>query len=348
MISRIASLAALAALFAGLGAAADRMPERARLGGPPQLDAAVLLMAPSAGQDWARVVADVRASLGRRYLVESGAASDVKSLQSAVDRLQARKVKKIVAVPLLLSSHSAEMDENRYLFGIREKPSEAFLGGSHAHSGYSLVRRIRAKVPVVLTDGLDDHPVFAEILTDRALTQSKDASRESVVLVVPSFERDLANSQWAGTISALADRVRKTTHFMSVQTVFLPEDSAQSGRDKSEKILRETIRTLAETGRVIVVPLSLSRGPERRLRKLFEGLFVRFDGKAALPDKKICRWVEESLAKGAKLPDMRAYTKDEAPPAPPRQGRLSRPLLAPPSKAATSGEGRPESGSEAP
>ncbi|MBI5884179.1 MAG: hypothetical protein HZB91_13875 [Elusimicrobia bacterium] len=326
-------LAALALLLPVLPCpAAAGMPERERLGGKTQTEAGALLMLSGIGQDWATAIADIRSALGKGFFLETAAASDSKALQAAVDRLQARKVKKIVALPMLLSSHSAEMDENRYLFGIREHPSTEFLASAHAHSGYSVVRRIRSKVPIVLTNALDDHPVLAGILADRALAHSKDPSKEAVVLVVPSVQGDLTNSQWAGTIESLADKIRKATRFKSVQTAYLPDDATPDARGKAERTLRATVRGLGDDGRVIVVPLSLSGGFERRLRKIFDGLFVRFDGKGALPDKKIARWVEESLAKGMKLPDMRSFKKDEAPPAAPRKDKLSRPLLSPEDK----------------
>ncbi|MBI4676197.1 MAG: hypothetical protein HY748_01300 [Elusimicrobia bacterium] len=326
----IGSAAALAALLpaSAFGAAAG-MSEQVRLGAKAQTEAGALVMLPGISQDWAMAMAVIRRSLSPKFVMDFAEASNVKALQAAVDRLQARKVKKIVVVPMLLSSHSAEMDENRYLFGVREFPSAAYLGGAHAHSGYSLVRRVKAKVPVVLTQALDDHAVFAELVAERAQAQSKDPSREAVLLVVPSSRADLANSQWTGTIQSLADKVRKATRFKSVQTAFVPEDVGQDERAKAEKTLRATARSLGDEGRVIVVPLSLSRGPERRLRKVFEGLFLRFDGKPALPDKKVARWVEDSLEKGKKLPNMRTYTKDLAPPAPPRSS-LKRPSLGTP------------------
>ncbi|MBI5625449.1 MAG: hypothetical protein HY924_16850 [Elusimicrobia bacterium] len=346
MTIRLAALAVLLSVLPRPASAAASGPER--LGSRTQLDAGALLVLSGSGQDWASVVTDVRKALEGRFLVEQAPASDAKAIQAAVDKLQARRVKKIVAVPMLLSSHSAEMDENRYIFGVREHPAAAFLG-SHAHSGYSVVRRIKARVPVVLTAALDDHSVFAELLTERALDLSKDPSRESLVLAVPSLAVDLANSQWSGTIQSLAEKVRRATGFRQVQTVFLTEDASQVDRDKAEQALRSTVRGLAEgKGRVIVIPVSLTRGSERRLRKLFEGLFVRFDGKAALPNPKIIRWVEEALTKGVKLPDMRAYTKEEAPPSAPRLDRLTRPLLAPPAKAAKAGAAQPKSDSEAP
>ena len=202
--------------------AAAGMPSMERLGGKTQTEAGALLMLSGIGQDWAAAIADIRSALGKGFFLETATASDSKTLQAAVDRLQARSVKKIVALPMLLSSHSAEMDENRYLFGIREHPSAEFLASPHAHSGYSVIRRIKSKVPIVLANALDDHPVLAEILAARALAHSKDPSKEALVLVVPSVQGDLANSQWAGTIESLAAKVRRTTGFKSVRPPIFP------------------------------------------------------------------------------------------------------------------------------
>ncbi|MBI5210391.1 MAG: hypothetical protein HY927_10505 [Elusimicrobia bacterium] len=273
-----------------------------------------LLLVPAGGSEWSTVLAELRKSAPPGFAVESAEASNTRAIQASVDRLQAKRVKKIVAVPLLLSSHAADMDQNRYIFGVRQFPSADFQGGPHAHAGYSVTKRARSKVEMVLTQALDDHPTLAEIVADRAQAQSKDPAREAVILVAQASKTDIDNPQWSGTVQSLTDKVRKGTRFKSVQLFLLPFDAPQDERVKTETGLRAMVKGLAAGGTAIVVPLSLGTGPERRLRKIFDGLFVKFSGKPVLPDKKIAGWVSESLESGAKLPDMRTFKKDENPP----------------------------------
>ncbi len=46
------------------------------------------------------------------------------TMQSAIDRLVARKVTEIVAVPLFVSSHSSVIESTAYLLGLRMQMPE--------------------------------------------------------------------------------------------------------------------------------------------------------------------------------------------------------------------------------
>lgn len=277
-------------------------------GGSADKPFGLLLLGAGGERVWKDVEAAVVKKAGSRYPVEFAAGlADVKNVQKAVDRLQALRVKKIVAVPLFLNSNSELMDETRYLFGIRQDPSLEFFGGDR-HGGPSIVRRAQSKVPLVLAQALDDQTVLVEVLASRALALSKTPSSESLVLVSPAPTSETAAEQWGQTLNSLAERVRARGGFKTANGFLLEEGSRQSARDKRRQKLKASVQEMSRHGRVLVVAHTLTpAGLDRQLPRILSGVFMRFNGKALLPDDRLTAWVEQSALAAAKLPDMRVY-----------------------------------------
>src|SRR5688572_27558467 len=102
----------------------------------------ILLLAHGGAADWNERVNALAATVNESQPVEVafGMASRP-AIQSAVDRLVARGVKSIVAVPLFVSSHSSVVTSTAYLLGLRaEMPPDlkVFAKMNHgAHGGAS-------------------------------------------------------------------------------------------------------------------------------------------------------------------------------------------------------------------
>jgi len=95
----------------------------------------ILLMAHGGAGDWNERVSTLAATLNQTQPVEIafGMASRP-SIQSAVDRLVARGVKSIVAVPLFVSSHSSVVTSTAYLLGLRaEMPPDLKIFAKMKH-----------------------------------------------------------------------------------------------------------------------------------------------------------------------------------------------------------------------
>ena len=151
------------------------------------------------------------------------------NIQAAVDRLTARGVKDIVAVPLFVSSWSSVITstECRYLLGQRAvAPAElsAFAKMNHStpaaapgagavptahegHAGADGTSPVKSPVPIRMTRALDDHPVVAEILASRARSISKDPSGEAVVIVAHGPNSDEDNRRWLSDMASVAGRI---------------------------------------------------------------------------------------------------------------------------------------------
>lgn len=267
----------------------------------------VLLLGEGGDREWRSTIDEVK----KRFEVTAPVAfapgmADRRAMQKGLDDLQALKCKAIVVVPLFVSSYGEDMDQVRYLLGIRETPAKGLeRPGAHVSAPPA---RLVSKVPLVLTKALDDHPLFVELLAARAQSLSRKASEEALVLVGESPESEDDAKEFANAVSALAEKVRQKAGFAAAKGFAMKPGARQADRESGENALRTLVKDLRHDHKVIVVPLTLTGG-RLKLNRALDGLFAKYDGRALLPDARIAQWVEQSAVPAAKLPDMRMYRK---------------------------------------
>ncbi len=270
-----------------------------------------------------RTIGKLKAGLDKKYPVEFAfGLGDPREIQRAIDRLSARNVKKLVAVPLVLDSESPGIEETQYVLGIRKDPSPAFFQGAHSHSGGSSpIKRAKTKLPVVMTSGLDDHSLVAEIIAARAKKMSEHPERERIVLVASGSSSDAMNELTARRLTTLAQRVRELGRFSDAQAFVLregggaPRPKKQFSLEKvtqdADKKLHDAVKALSRGGRVLLLVHQLTpNGFERRVRKLLDGLFYTMNSDGLMLDPRLAQWVEAKVQESAERPNMRQY-KDE-------------------------------------
>lgn len=260
----------------------------------------VLLMGHGGGRAWNQAVEDVQKSVGAKYHVEVAfGMADSRELQKAITALENSKVKRIVAVPLFISSVSEVMDQTRFVLGLRKTPSKEFMNHPHAHHGAghgSSARRVSSKLPIEMTTALDDHPVVAAILLDRAKELSRNPEKEHVILVGHGPLKESDNETWLKTMDRLGAFVKEKGGFASVVTATLRDDSPPQVKKEADRILREHATRLGRQGAVIVVPHLIAQGGiERKIPKSLNGLFYKWNAKTLLPDSRLSTWVEQSV-----------------------------------------------------
>ena len=110
------------------------------------------------------------------------------SIQEAVDRLTARGVTDIIAVPLFISSHSPIIENFQYILGVR--PTLA------AKTSLKSLERVKTSAKIRFGKALDDTPRVSEILLDRAKGLTKAPAATTVILIAhgPNDEED--NKLW--------------------------------------------------------------------------------------------------------------------------------------------------------
>lgn len=304
--------AAVLFLFASLAGYAQPSQSTAKPAVPKQPRPGILLLAHGGALEWneeVRHVAD-RADLSTPAEVAFGMATR-STMQAAIDRLVARKVTEIVAVPLFVSSHSSVIDSIAYLLGQRAQMPEDlkdFAAMDHGSMGHDsmdyaamsataasadALKPIVSPVPIRMVAALDAHPIVADILVDRAASISKDPAREVVILVAHGPVTDDDNKLWLRDMSRLAGQIHSKAGYAAVDCITLRDDADDPVRNAATEQLRKKVEQVAKDGKTpLIVPLLLSFGGiEDGLRKRLNGLVYQMPSQALLPDERIVSWV---------------------------------------------------------
>jgi sirohydrochlorin cobaltochelatase len=226
------------------------------------------------------------------------------NIQSAVDRLEARGVAAMVAVPLFVSSHSSVITATEYLLGLRREMPEALKTfakmshgaadhGDHEQPAEDGTLPVRLRVPIRMTPALDAHPLVASIVTSRAMEISAAAANEAVVLVAHGPTADEVNERWLVNLRKVAMTVRAQAPFASIDALTVRDDAPAPVRDAATRELRALVeKRRAEGRRVLIVPVLLSYGGiEQGIRTRLDGLDYTMATKALAPDPRLVEWV---------------------------------------------------------
>lgn len=283
---------------------------------PSFAETGILLLAHGGSAEWNAHVVGLARTIDRTKPVEVGFGMATRgNIQAAVDRLAARGVTEIVAVPLFVSSWSAVVTSTEYLLGLRaERPPALALFAKMEHpdpvaspTGASPVGHdaqaasmgttpVVSKVPITrMTPALNQHPLVAEILTMRGRSISRNPAGEAVVIVAHGPSSDADNNRWLQDMSVLARAMARAERFASVDYLTVRDDAPRAIRDTATAQLRALVSARAGEGRrVLIVPLLLAFGGiERGIATRLEGLPYTMAGAALLPDDRLVTWVLE-------------------------------------------------------
>lgn len=273
----------------------------------------VLLLAHGGNQEWNARVAEVATAVdaARPTEVAFGMASR-SSIQAAVDRLTARGVTEIVAVPLFVSSWSSVITSTEYLFGVRaEAPADLamFARMNHgptttastldhnAHDVADPLARVSTKLSIRMAEAFNHHPLIGEVVIDRARSLSRSPRSEAVILVAHGPVPDDDNQRWLGDMRFLAKQLEGAIPFAAVEYLTVRDDAGPAMREAATQELRSLVQRHAAAGRrVLIVPHVLSFGGiEAGLRKRLEGLEYQMATQGLVPDPRIAQWVLSKL-----------------------------------------------------
>jgi sirohydrochlorin ferrochelatase len=203
-----------------------------------------------------------------------------------VHTLEQTGVQQIVAVPLLVSSASEVMRQFEYLLGLRaDGPWDGRL------------RPVAMRVPVVMTAPLDDDPVVADVLLERAQGLSRQAQDETVVLVAHGPTSDTDDEQWLSVLGETASQVQERGGFGEVVAVTMRDDAPPAVQAEAQRRMREIVRVASLRARVLVVPVLIaSGGVEQKIPRRLHGLAYTYDGNGLLPHPKLAQWIVKRVA----------------------------------------------------
>lgn len=256
----------------------------------PRSTIGVLILAHGGSRQWNRAVETTVAQAHLIYPTEIAFGmgmhpEEVQAFQRAIRRLERRKISRLVVVPLLVSSSSEVMRQFQYLFGLREH------GPWEAH-----VQTLALQTPITMTRPLDDDPLVAEVLAERAAQLSRSPQEEIVVLVAHGPSSDEDEIRWLEAMERLAGQVQERGGFREVVSSTMRDDAPKPVQEEAIRRMRELIERCSRQGRTLVVPLLLANGGiETKIPKRLEGLTYIYGGQALLPHDKLALWIAHQV-----------------------------------------------------
>lgn len=196
-------------------------------------------------------------------------------IQDGLDRLAAKGVTHLLALPLFVSSGSTHVDEIGWALGAYpECRTETELERYELHS-------------MQLTYGhpMDDDEELVDIVLHRLQMISEKPSRESVLLIGHGSEEKGFKQAWESGLAAVAEQVVKRGKYRACETALLLPNQV----DKRMELLG----SLHPENTILVKALFLSEGyftkdvVPRRLR----GYNCRYDGSALMPHVNVSNWM---------------------------------------------------------
>ena len=187
----------------------------------------VLLLAHGGAAQWnERVGAVAKAVDGTQPTEVAFGMASRGSIQAAVDKLTARGVTSIVAVPLFVSSHSSVITSTEYLLGLRcgsagrpedlreDEPCAARRAGrggdEHAAHAPAVdpASPVTTTVPVRIDAGVQSPPAdCADRRRPRPVRSAPSPANEAVILVAHGPVPEDDNRRWLADMAVLADQV---------------------------------------------------------------------------------------------------------------------------------------------
>lgn len=212
--------------------------------------------------------------------------------QQAYDKLVANGAKRIVVVPLFVSSYSGHAEQVKFIGGQRN---------DYPHAEHMKLTQVKGSVPIVgVGRGMDDHAIVGDIIADRAKALSTDAKNEWLMIVAHGPNEDDEAAQWNKAIRNVGARVQTKLPFKGVDVRLLRDDAPKEVKDKALAEMRASVEEKSKTSKVVVVPLLLSTGRVGgQIPEALKGLTFAWDGKPLLPDDRIADWILDEAKRAA-------------------------------------------------
>lgn len=261
----------------------------------------VVFLAHGSDYHWNETMRQSVSSLAERYQIEFAfCMADPPLVERAVRRLEQRGARAIVVVRVFGLASNFQESVERMLGLDMEKPRPAHgLGHDHGHGQMAGPPgpRIRAAALLTTVGGLEDDPLFARALLDRAQALSRNPARETVILVAHGSGDDNRNAHWRHLLESLADQMRADggAKFRTIHAATWREDWPDKREPEVAAVRRMVEEATREGGRAIVIPArTTGQGMEADFLK---GL--SFDlGTGFAPHPLFVSWVEQQIQAG--------------------------------------------------
>jgi sirohydrochlorin cobaltochelatase len=261
------------------------------LGGVQAADTAVLIMAHGGSPLWNKTVTETvqKADIPyptRIYFGMGHTREEADRLQATLRSLDRKGTRRIIVVPLLVSSYSEIYRQWRYLLGIDVNP------------GFNVpLFPIEKRSEIQFSEPFNDDPIIGLIVLDRAREISQDPQEETVFLVAHGPNDNEDNVKWLRMLQRLGKGIQERGRFKNVEGVTLRDDAPEEVRAQAIAHLRARVEAVSrEGGKALVIPLLMAPGGiENKIGVALKGLVYTLNAKVLLPDHRVSQWIRSKI-----------------------------------------------------
>jgi sirohydrochlorin ferrochelatase len=244
----------------------------------------VLVVAHGAGPEWNKRVRETvsqvqwpHGPVAVAFLM--GPDSQRVGWNAGVDTLVARGAKRIVVVPLMVSTYGGHYEEIAFYAGVRDSAP------SH-HAGHTSPRPL--PVPMSVTRALDDAPEIGRILAEQWKALDASARRAPIALVAHGPNSDEDAARWIANLTRAVEPLR-LAGAPAISIHLLRDDAPPPVRAAAVAALREQIKDT-----IVVFSVLISSGTINTVKipRDLEGMPVRYVPTALAPHAELSRWIE--------------------------------------------------------
>lgn len=251
----------------------------------------VIFMPHGSNYRWNRTMMDAIDGLHEEYMIEHAfSMGDATLVNRAVEKLEARGATAITVLRIF-SLESSFKNSIEYTLGLRDQMGHG--GMMHMMSGPP--QRVISSSEFYTTGGLEDSPLFAEALLDRAIGLSENPEKETVILVGHGTRTEEGNNRWMKNLESITSHMEKTSKEKGLNfRDFKFENWREDWPDlREERIasVRQMVKAASENdGTAIVIPARTTRGGHAQ--RWLSDLEFKHNGEGFAPHPLFVEWVE--------------------------------------------------------
>jgi sirohydrochlorin cobaltochelatase len=214
--------------------------------------------------------------------------SEEEKLPRVAARLDQPGVKRIIIVPLLISSFSNHYDEIRYYAGE--------LKHAHVHGGG---QPLKTRAPMVVTSAMDSDPRVSRMLADQIRSVSTDPQKETLVLLTHGPNEEDNHEKWVACLKVHGAYLQKALGFKRVEYATLRDDAPKPVKDAAIAHLREVVKASAADSTVVIQPVLISVGQvQAEIQELLAGMRYKMSESGIANHPLTLEWIhQQAVAK---------------------------------------------------
>lgn len=181
----------------------------------------------------------------------------------------------VIVVPLFISAGSTHLNEIRYMLGLIPVPDID-----------TELRPIQTNAELIWCSPLDDADQAAHIWEVRLLELLQRPEQEVLLVIGHGSHVGGFRERWQSLLQAAASRLKQSYGLRQAAYATLLPDTVAT-----------TAASLAEQGRLLVLPLFISEGyfTQKAIPAKLQGLNYVYSGKTYLPHPLMADWIKQTV-----------------------------------------------------